>query len=123
MVKIDHALLEQALCNLLLNAVSWSPAGSEIIVTGRVENDRFLLSVEDQGKGINESDLGRIFEAFYRGTDARPGGTGLGLAIVEGFVHAHGGTVRAVNRTPRGAEFIATIPVETFAGDLLEEQA
>jgi two-component system sensor histidine kinase KdpD len=123
MVRLDQALLEQVLCNLLLNAGSWSPPGSEISVTARVENNRFLLTVEDQGEGIRESQIGRIFEPFYRGTDARPGGAGLGLAIVEGFVRAHGGEVRAVNGNPRGAKFIATIPVETFKGELLEELA
>jgi two-component system, OmpR family, sensor histidine kinase KdpD len=123
MVKIDQALLEQALCNLLLNAASWSPPGSEIRISARVENDSFLLSVEDQGVGISESEIDKIFEAFYRGTDARPGGAGLGLAIVEGFVHAHGGKVKAVNHQPCGAKFIATTPVETFKGELLEELA
>jgi two-component system sensor histidine kinase KdpD len=120
-VKIDHALLEQALCNLLLNAASWSPPGSTIHVTARIAENHLLLSVEDEGEGIRDSEIGRIFEVFYRGTNAPPGGTGLGLAIVEGFVRAHGGNVRAANRQPHGAEFIATIPVETFKGELLEE--
>lgn len=121
MVKIDQALLEQVLCNLLLNAACWSPPGSEIRITASVEDSCFLLSVKDQGEGIRESEMGRIFEAFYRGTNAGPGGAGLGLAIVEGFVHAHKGEVRAVNRRHHGANFTITIPVETFKAELLEE--
>jgi two-component system, OmpR family, sensor histidine kinase KdpD len=68
-------------------------------------------------------DLPHIFETFQRGADASPGGTGLGLAIVDGFVRAHGGSVTAVNRLPRGAEFVMTIPVETLRPDLLESFA
>lgn len=122
-VKIDHALLEQALCNLLLNAASWSPPGSTIRVTAQIDDHNLLLSVADEGEGIPESEIGHIFEVFYRGANAPPGGTGLGLAIVEGFVRAHGGNIRAANRQPHGAEFTATISVETFNGELLEELA
>jgi two-component system, OmpR family, sensor histidine kinase KdpD len=123
MVKIDQALLEQALCNLLINAALSSPLGSEIVISAQVDNDCLELSVEDRGKGVSESEVERIFEAFYRGQDAPSGGAGLGLAIVEGFVRAHGGSVRAMNRETCGAKFIAMIPVETFHGELLEEPA
>jgi two-component system sensor histidine kinase KdpD len=123
MVKIDQALLEQCLCNLLLNSASWSPAGSKITITARVQDSRLVVSVEDEGEGIRESELRRIFDVFYRGAEARPGGTGLGLAIVEGFVRAHHGTVHAANRQPRGAEFVITIPVEALAADFVEEFA
>jgi len=123
MVKIDQALLEQCLCNLLLNSASWSPPGSQITVTARLQDSLLVLSVKDEGKGIRESELGRIFDVFYRGADARPGGTGLGLAIVDGFVRAHNGNVHAANRQPRGAEFVITIPVETLSADLAEEFA
>ncbi len=70
-----------------------------------------------------ESEIERMFEAFYRGKDAPSGGAGLGLAIVEGFVRAHGGSIPAMNRDPCGAKFITMIPVETFHGELLEEPA
>ena len=123
MMKIDQALLEQCLCNLLLNSASWSPPDSQITVTARLQDSLLVLSVKDEGKGIRESELGRIFDVFYRGADARPGGTGLGLAIVDGFVRAHNGNVHAANRQPRGAEFVITIPVETLSADLAEEFA
>ena len=122
-VKVDQALLEQSLCNLLLNAASSSRPGAKIIIRADVAEGRLILSVLDEGKGIREADLAHIFEPFRRGADASPGGTGLGLAIVDGFVRAHGGTVIAINRPPRGAEFVITMPVETLRPDLLESFA
>ena len=121
MVKVDHALMEQCLCNLLLNAASNSPPGTKILIRAQVRGSQLVLSVLDEGRGIPEPDLPRIFEMFYRGSEAAPGGTGLGLAIVDGFVRAHGGQVRAANRQPRGAEFIVTIPVATLPASVVEE--
>src|SRR6185503_15592570 len=100
-----------------------SPTKTRIMIRARVAGDRFILSVLDEGKGIPESDLPRIFETFHRGTDARPGGTGLGLAIVDGFVRAHGGSVSAANRRRQGAEFVITIPVEILCAEALEHFA
>jgi two-component system sensor histidine kinase KdpD len=120
MVKLDQALIEQALVNLLLNAAAWSPPGTEIVVRVRLEHDKLFLSVLDEGKGLSESDRAHIFEKFYRASDARPGGTGLGLSIVDGFVRAHGGTVRAANRDEGGAEFQIRLPVQTLNENDLE---
>lgn len=119
-VKLDQALMEQSLCNLLLNAACHSQPGTKITLGARVVDGRLNLSVFDEGSGIPEPDLPRIFEPFRRGVEAPPGGTGLGLAIVDGFVRAHGGSVSAANRHPRGAEFVITIPVETMRADVLE---
>jgi two-component system sensor histidine kinase KdpD len=120
MVKIDQPLLEQCLCNLLLNAAANSPAGTKIIVRGRLDEGRLILSITDEGKGVRQEDLARIFDVFYRGAEAPPGGTGLGLAIVDGFVRAHGGSVRAANRQEGGAEFVVTVPVETLRTEWME---
>ena len=122
-VKVDQALLEQCLCNLLLNAASNSRPGARILISARVTDGRLILSVSDEGKGISDLDLPRIFEIFRRGAEAPPGGTGLGLAIVDGFVRAHGGNVTASNKQARGAEFVIAIPVETLQPDLLESFA
>lgn len=123
MVRLDQALIEQCVCNLLLNAAANSPSGSKIHVTSRVAENVLTLSVQDQGRGIAESDLPRIFEIFYRGAESKPGGTGLGLAIVDGFIRAHGGRVAATNRQQHGAEFVITVPVETLTQDLIEKFA
>jgi two-component system sensor histidine kinase KdpD len=123
MVKLDQALMEQCLCNLLLNAAAWSAAQSRITVSARLRANDLLLKVQDEGKGMAPADLPRVFDTFYRGEAAKPGGTGLGLAIVDGFVRAHGGNVRAANRHPWGAEFEIIIPVETLPATVLEKLA
>lgn len=124
MVKLDHALIEQCLCNLLVNAAAWSRPGSKITVRAALRGDSLVLSVLDEGPGLTKADIDHIFEKFYRASNARPGGTGLGLSIVDGFVRAHGGTVRAANRDTGGAEFTLTIPVETMRGaDSMEDSA
>jgi two-component system, OmpR family, sensor histidine kinase KdpD len=120
MVKIDQPLLEQCLCNLLLNSAANSPPGTKIAIRALLREEQLILSVLDEGKGIRQEDLRRIFDVFYRGPEASPGGTGLGLAIVDGFVRAHGGTVRAANRETGGAEIIITIPVEALRSELME---
>lgn len=120
MVKMDQALLEQCLCNILLNAASWSKPGTNITIRAALNYDKLLLLVLDEGTGIRETNLGHIFEMFYRARESRPGGAGLGLAIVDGFVRAHGGTVRAANRESGGAEFVMTIPVETMHVHMME---
>ncbi|HEY1374869.1 MAG TPA: ATP-binding protein [Candidatus Binatia bacterium] len=120
MVKLDQPLIEQALSNILLNAAAWSGAGTKIVVRARVSEGRLSLSVLDEGPGLQNGDLRRVFDKFYRAPGARTGGTGLGLSIVEGFVRAHGGSVRAANRLTGGAEFTLDIPVETMRAELGE---
>ena len=120
MVKLDQPLIEQALSNILLNAAAWSGAGTKIVVRARVSEGKFVLSVFDEGPGLQNGDLRRVFEKFYRAPGARTGGTGLGLSIVEGFVRAHGGSVRAANRLSGGAEFTLELPVDTMRAELGE---
>ena len=119
MIKVDQALLEQCLCNLLLNAISHSRPGTKITIRARLIDGQFNLSVLDEGSGIPAADLPHLFEAFHRGAGAPTGGTGLGLGIVDGFVRVHGGNVVAVNRLPRGAEFRITIPADFLRPDVL----
>lgn len=123
LIRVDQPLLEQCLCNLLLNASANNAAGAKVVIRARVADRQLFLSVLDEGSGINEADLPRIFGAFQRGAAATPGGTGLGLAIVEGFVLAHGGSVSAANRSSGGAEFTMKIPVETLKPEVLERLA
>jgi two-component system sensor histidine kinase KdpD len=123
MIKIDQPLLEQCLSNLMLNSAANSPPGTKITIGAQLSDRQLVISVLDEGKGIRQDDLSRIFDAFYRGGDAAPGGTGLGLAIVDGFVRAHGGSVRALNREKGGAEFVISIPVEILRPEILESLA
>ncbi|HBI14729.1 MAG TPA: two-component sensor histidine kinase [Desulfobulbaceae bacterium] len=110
-VMIDQGLIEQSVCNLLINAAVWSPPKSEIAIQANLMNGTLEIAVSDQGPGIPEHDLGKVFDKFYRASNAPTGGTGLGLSIVEGFINAHGGTVEARNRPQGGAEFAINLPI------------
>ena len=112
----DPAKLHDALRNLLENATNYSPESSRIVMGSERRGRRILLTVADEGPGIPEADLPRIFERFYRVDKARtrnardPGGTGLGLAIVKHLVELHGGRAIAANRPEGGAVFTVELP-------------
>jgi signal transduction histidine kinase len=122
---IDRDKVKQVLLNLLINAVKYSPAGGEILLS--VEEPamlpadhtpgRFLLvSVADQGLGIAEEELPRIWERFYRVDNSntrRIGGTGLGLSIVKSLVELHGGRVWVESEPGKGSTFFFTLPIAT----------
>ncbi|MFP4011994.1 MAG: two-component system histidine kinase PnpS [Spirochaetaceae bacterium] len=113
---VNESLIEQALVNLVDNAVKYSEAGAEVAVRLRlVEGDCIEISVSDTGPGIVPTELSRIFERFYRVDRARSramGGTGLGLAIVKHIALAHGGNVDVESTVGQGSTFTLTLPVE-----------
>jgi len=109
----DAAKLHDVLRNLIENASNYAPEGSTITVRAAVEGDCSVLQVLDEGPGIPEADLSRIFERFYRVDKARSretGGTGLGLSIVRHLVDLHGGRVVVANRPEGGAVFTVRLP-------------
>jgi two-component system phosphate regulon sensor histidine kinase PhoR len=111
-VRADPAKLHDALRNLVANAITYAPEQSTIRIEAAPEGRRVAISISDEGPGIPEEDLSRVFERFYRVDKSRardPGGTGLGLAIVKHLVELHGGTVRAENGSHGGARFTITI--------------
>jgi two-component system, OmpR family, phosphate regulon sensor histidine kinase PhoR len=113
-VRADPAKLHDALANLVANAVTYAPEHTVIHIDVRPDGRRIAISVSDEGPGIPEEDLSRVFERFYRVDKSRardPGGTGLGLAIVRHLVELHGGEVRAENRAEGGARFTMTLPI------------
>lgn len=108
----DAARLRQLVIILVDNAIAHSPRDGTIRVAVRVDGPWVRLVVEDEGEGLREDDLPRLFERFWRGADAPAGGAGLGLSIARWIVTAHGGTIGAENRDPRGARFTVTLPFE-----------
>jgi two-component system phosphate regulon sensor histidine kinase PhoR len=107
-VRADPSKLHDVLRNLIGNASTYSPEQSTIRIGARRDREFVAIEVQDEGPGIPEDDLTRVFERFYRVDKSRsrdPGGTGLGLAIVRHLVELHGGKVVAANRAVGGAQF------------------
>jgi two-component system phosphate regulon sensor histidine kinase PhoR len=113
-VRGSRHLLEQALGNLLSNAINYSPEATEIVVRGRADDEGMLeLSVSDSGPGIAPPHLPRLFERFYRVDRARSralGGTGLGLAIVKHIALVHGGRAEVESEVGVGSTFRLILP-------------
>jgi signal transduction histidine kinase len=108
-VRADRAQLEQALLNLVSNAVDAMPDGGRLSVAARPDGDGVALVVADSGAGIPPDDLSRVFEPLY--TTKPPGkGTGLGLPILREIVEAHGGTVRLESRPGEGTTAVVRLP-------------
>ncbi len=112
----EDELLVTALRNLLDNAIAYSPDRTRVVVTTRQDGREAVeISVTDQGIGIPERDLERIFERFYRVDPARSrvtGGTGLGLAIVKHVTAAHGGEVVVTSQEGQGSTFTLRLPAK-----------
>ncbi|EFV13775.2 hypothetical protein HMPREF9336_01375 [Segniliparus rugosus ATCC BAA-974] len=109
----DRALLVTALSNLLSNAVSYSPSGTSVSVSRRVQSGMAQLAVTDRGIGIAPEHQERVFERFFRVDKARSratGGTGLGLAIVKHVMVNHGGSVRLWSKPGTGSTFTLELP-------------
>ena len=106
--------MTEALDNLVVNAISYTPEGGRVDVTARQLEDSLQLEVKDTGCGIPKDALGRIFERFYRVDKARSralGGTGLGLAIVKHVSIKHGGRVDAESEVGKGSTFRINLPI------------
>ncbi|HEX9181886.1 MAG TPA: PAS domain S-box protein [Burkholderiales bacterium] len=109
---IDERLLRQILGNLLSNAVKYSPAGGLVGLAVRADGTNLDFQVSDEGIGLEEEDVPRLFETFFRASNTgNIPGTGLGLAIVKRATELHGGTVAAQRRPGGGTCFRVTIPL------------
>ena len=111
----DPAKLHDALRNLVANASTYAPERTLIQIDARPHAGYVAVAVSDEGPGVPEEDLSRIFERFYRVDKSRardPGGTGLGLAIVKHLVELHDGRVRAENRSEGGARFTIELKIQ-----------
>jgi signal transduction histidine kinase len=110
MVRGDPDRLEQAVQNLVANALRHTPDGGRIAMTGTATPEAVVISVKDNGPGVPPEHLPHIFERFYKADASRQalGGSGLGLSIVKAIVERHGGTISA--RNDSGAVFDITLP-------------
>ncbi len=111
--KINSALIEQAVFNLVDNAVKYSKAGGAVTVSAEQGDAGISISVQDRGCGISSEHLSRLFERFYvvdRGRSRKLGGTGLGLAIVKHIAQVHGGAVTVKSSPGKGSTFTIHLP-------------
>jgi signal transduction histidine kinase len=110
-IRGDPGRLRQLLLILLDNALKHAPRSETVTVMARRQGGHAVVSVRDQGPGIDQRDLPRLFDRFYRADRARAGeGVGLGLAIARWIAVAHGGQIRAANAPDGGAVFTVTLP-------------
>jgi two-component system sensor histidine kinase KdpD len=114
LVTADFILMEHVIANLIENAVKYAEGGDTIRISAVERDGRVELAVEDEGRGIPEEELGRIFDKFYRvrKRDSASAGTGLGLSICRGIVEAHGGSIRAESPVTdgRGTRIVIDLP-------------
>jgi len=116
MVTADKEKIEQVVINIISNALKYTPDGGLVILRARSDAHTVYISVSDNGVGIPEEDLPRLFERFYRVEKARStdtGGTGLGLAIAKEIVEAHGGAIGIRSKVGRGTEVTIELPITT----------
>ncbi len=114
LIHADETRLQEVLYNLLDNSLKYSQPGGRIRLAGIRRDDHVVIEVSDNGPGISEADLPRIFERFYRTDKARSrelGGTGLGLSIVKHIAQMHGGSVEAESRLHQGTTIRVIIPI------------
>jgi two-component system sensor histidine kinase KdpD len=115
LVRFDYVEIAQVLVNLIENAVKYTPPGARIDVSVRQIPGAIEFAVADNGPGIAEVDVSRIFDHFVRAEPTQIRGSGIGLAICKGLVQAHGGDIGVVSGRGQGARFWFTLPLD--AGD------
>ncbi len=111
-VMADRERIRHVFANLLSNALRFTNAGGSVTIDAQVHGDKLRFQVEDTGKGIPESEIGKLFQKFYRvpGQDEKTG-VGLGLAIVKEIISAHGGEVGVQSRLGEGSTFSFSLPL------------
>jgi len=117
-VSVDFDRIKDVLARLIENADAYSPKDRPITITAEVAGNTLVTSVADHGPGIEEMELGLIFDKFYRGKDQRylVHGTGMGLPIAKAIATAHGGTVNVVSQRGHGSVFSVVLPLVKVRG-------
>ena len=115
--KLDFALMEQAIYNIVYNGSIYTPKNSTITLTAANLSNQCFITIADNGKGFTQHDLEQVFAKFYRSNEEKTGGLGLGLSITKGLIEAHGGTIRVENVAGSGSLFTITIPTDVNWGN------
>ena len=112
-IDIDEDRIKQLLIILIDNAIKYSSPGTTVLINCKNENNSCILSVEDQGTGIPDSEKERVFERFYRfeKNNGRNDGRGLGLAIARFITESHGGVIYVDKGYKKGCRFIIKLPL------------
>lgn len=113
-IRANVQQMKELLTNLLSNAVKYNHPGGQVWINIREQDDNMVIRVRDNGMGIPDESLDRIFERFYRvdkGRSRKQGGTGLGLSIVKHIVNFYHGTIQVTSQLEKGTEFVVTIPM------------
>jgi two-component system sensor histidine kinase KdpD len=111
LVQIDALLMERVIINLLENSLKYTPPGTPLEISARIQEKEILVAVADRGPGLPVGQEERIFEKFYQVFPGSARGAGLGLTICRSIIEGHGGRIWAANRTDGGAVFSFTIPL------------
>lgn len=107
----DYGFVGQAIYNILQNACFYTPDGSVIEIKTEFDNESCKITISDNGPGVPEEQLPKLFDKFYRVKGTKSGGTGLGLSISKGFITAHKGTIRVLLNKPSGLIFEIIFPL------------
>ena len=110
-VQVDCDRVQQVVCNLVGNAMKFTPPGGRITVAARADGDEVEVSVKDTGAGMSEADLERVFEPYWQAQRTASLGAGLGLKIAKGIVEAHGGRIWVESALGEGTTFHFTLPI------------
>lgn len=113
-ITVDYQQIKQVLNNLVSNAIKYSHAEKPVIISAEIKGDQVLISVTDNGQGIPQEEIERLFQPFFTSSVRSTGGeksTGLGLAIVKKVVDAHGGTLQVSSKEGEGSVFTFSIPM------------
>ncbi|NIF31077.1 two-component system sensor histidine kinase BaeS [Enterobacter sp. Cy-643] len=112
----DGDRLMQLFNNLLENSLRYTDSGGQLVISGKIVNQQFVMSFDDSEPGVSDEQLGQLFDRFYRAEGSRnraSGGSGLGLSICQNIVTAHGGTLTASHSRLGGVSITVELPLET----------